>query len=63
MSRVDIGDMVDVTVHSDTGAGFTAVECFVEGIHETSRPATPSYDDDTVTLDLSPRPVDTSMYP
>jgi hypothetical protein len=63
MSRCDIGDMVDVTVHSDTGAGFTNVECFIEGIHETSRPAGPDYDDDTVNLDLSPRPVDTSMYP
>jgi len=38
-----------------TGLPRTAVEYFVEGIHEDVRPLTPDYDDVTLRLDLSPR--------
>jgi hypothetical protein len=59
LSRVDIGDGVDVTVASPGGGGFDATtseaKFFVEGVHEEARPLTPGYDDVTLRLDLSPR--------
>jgi len=55
LSRIDIADSVQVTVDSPGGGGFTGQTFFVEGIHETSRPLNPTYDDVELTLDLSPR--------
>ena len=53
LSRIDIADSVEVTVDSPGGGGFTGQTFFVEGIHETSRPLNPDYDDIEITLDLS----------
>ena len=55
LSRIDIADRVEVTIDSPGGGGFTGQTFFVEGIHETSRPLNPDYDDVELTLDLSPR--------
>jgi hypothetical protein len=55
LSKIDIGDTIEITVASPGGGGFNAEPYFVEGIHETSLPANPDYDDVTVTLDVSPR--------
>jgi hypothetical protein len=65
MSRIDISDQVDITLGHPGGGGFFDAEYYVEGVHETSRPLNPDYDDDTVTLDLSPKAYfdDTSMFP
>ena len=54
MSEVDINDRVAVTIGSPGGGGFAAKQFFVEGVHETYRPASPGLDDVTLTLDLSP---------
>jgi hypothetical protein len=54
MSEVDINDRVTVTIGSPGGGGFTAKQFFVEGVHETYRPAGAILDDVTLTLDLSP---------
>lgn len=54
LSRVDVGDTVDVTVQTP-GAGFSSEQYFVEGVREDVRSLDPNYDDVTVTLDLSPR--------
>ena len=54
MSEVDINDRVAVTIGSPGGGGFAAKQFFVEGVHETYRPAGPDVDDVTLTLDLSP---------
>jgi hypothetical protein len=65
ISRVDIGDIVTVTVDSPGGGGFDNVDYFVEGVREDVRALNPGYDDVTLTLDLSPREffTDTSMFP
>ena len=55
LARIDIADSVEVTIDSPGGGGFTGQTFFVEGIHETSRPLNPTYDDIELTLDLSPR--------
>jgi hypothetical protein len=55
LSRIDIADSLKVTIDSPGGGGFTGASFFVEGIHETSRPLNPTYDDVELTLDLSPR--------
>lgn len=54
MSSVDINDRVAITIGSPGGGGFTAKKFFVEGVHETYRPASATVDDVTLTLDLSP---------
>lgn len=54
LSRVDIGDTVNVTVETP-GAGFSSEQYFVEGVSEDVQPLDPDYDDVTITLDLSPR--------
>jgi hypothetical protein len=66
MSRVDISDQIDVNVASPGGGGFTgptdnAAQYYVDGIHETSSPLNKDYDNDTVTLDLTPRALYTSF--
>ena len=71
LGRVDISDQVDVTVASPGGGGFSAAPFFVEGLHEqvTGRlhsgvaAGGEGYDDVTLTLDVSPGPIDTSMFP
>ena len=55
LSRIDISDQIDITIGSPGGGGFAEVEYYVEGIHETSKPLNPDYDDDSVILDLSPK--------
>jgi hypothetical protein len=55
LARIDIADSLEITIDSPGGGGFTGASFFVEGIHETSRPLNPSYDDVELTLDLSPR--------
>jgi hypothetical protein len=54
MSKVDISDRITIDIASPGGGGFTAAQFYVEGIREESRPANPDYDDDTVTLYVSP---------
>lgn len=56
LCELDITDELNVTV-SGAGAwyGFNNDLHFVEGIHEQSQPLNPTYDDVTMTLDLSPR--------
>ena len=60
LSEVDIADAVLVTIASPGGGGFAAEPYFVEGIHEVARPATPQFDDVTLTLDVSPQALYTS---
>lgn len=55
LSEVEISDEIVLTVGSPGGGGFAAVAFYVEGVHETCRPATPTYDDVSMTLDISPR--------
>lgn len=55
LSQIDISDSVEVHVGSPGGGGFTGQTYFVEGIHEQVRALTPTYDDVTLSLDLSPR--------
>jgi hypothetical protein len=54
LSEVDINDRVAITIGSPGGGGFAGKQFFVEGVHETYRPASPGLDDVTLTLDLSP---------
>ena len=54
MSEIDINDRVAITLDSPGGGGFNGKEFFVEGVHETYRPAGPELDDVTLNLDLSP---------
>jgi hypothetical protein len=69
LSELDVGDRIDVTIEapgaaSSTG-GFNLEPYFVEGIHEQVNPLSETYDDVTMTLDLSPMAyfTDTSMFP
>ena len=71
LGKVDVADQIDVTVASPGGGGFdTENVWFVEGIHETVSgrlrdgvdPGDEGYDNVTLTLDVSPGPVDTSMF-
>jgi hypothetical protein len=55
LTKVDIADIVNVTVASPGGGGLDAVPYFVEGVHETVAPLNDEYDDITLTLDLSPQ--------
>ena len=54
MSEIDINDRVAITLGSPGGGGFDGKQFFVEGVHETYRPAGPELDDVTLSLDLSP---------
>ena len=54
LSECDINDRVAITLGSPGGGGFTGEQFYVEGVHETYRPAGPELDDVTLTLDLSP---------
>jgi hypothetical protein len=72
LGKVDISDQIDVTLNSPGGGGFTtAQQWFVQGIHESVAGRLRSgvaagaegYDDVTLTLDVSPGPTDTSMFP
>jgi hypothetical protein len=70
LGKADISDQVDVTVPSPGGGGFNGAVFFIEGIHETCTgrlrggvaAGAEGYDDVTLTLDVSPGPVDTSMF-
>ena len=71
LGKIDVADQIDVTVASPGGGGFdTESLWFVEGIHETCTgrlrdgvdPGDEGYDNVTLTLDVSPGPVDTSMF-
>lgn len=55
LCEVDIADELLVTVESPGGGGFTSEAFFVEGVHETARPANPEMDDVTLQLDVSPQ--------
>jgi hypothetical protein len=55
LSLIDISDQVDITVGSPGGGGFILEPFFVEGIHESVQPLGETYDDVTLTLDLSPK--------
>lgn len=59
LCEVDISDQIDITIASPGGGGFNAEPFFVEGIHESvvGRINTDgqSYDDVTITLDVSPQ--------
>lgn len=61
--RSDIGDACAINIDSPGGGGFNGTDFFIEGIHEECRPLNPEYDHITVTLDLSPRDLDHSMFP
>jgi hypothetical protein len=69
LSKIDIGDLVSITVGSPGGGGFDGStpdgKFFVEGVHEQVQPLNPEMDDVTLTLDLSPQAyfTDTSMFP
>jgi hypothetical protein len=65
MSKIDVADLVQVTVASPGGGGFNLEPFYVEGVHEAVEPLNPDYDDVTVTLDVSPRAYfdDVSMFP
>ena len=54
LSEIDINDRVAITLGSPGGGGFTGEQFYVEGVHETYRPAGPEMDDITLSLDLSP---------
>jgi len=57
LCKADISDVVEVTVRgpgdSDTAYIFNGEEFFIEGVHETARPATGEYAMVELTLDLS----------
>lgn len=63
LCEVDIADEVLLTVASPGGGGFSAEPYFVEGVHESCRPAASvrvsevdyALDDVTMTLDISPQ--------
>jgi hypothetical protein len=64
LSLVDISDQVDITVGSPGGGGFILEPYYVEGIHEQVQPLGETYDDVTLTLDLSPKAFyDTNPFP
>jgi hypothetical protein len=54
MSKVDISDRITVTIASPGGGGFTTEQFYVEGIRESSEPLNTEFDNDTVTLYVSP---------
>jgi hypothetical protein len=54
MSKVDISDRITITIGSPGGGGFTAEQFYVEGIRESSSPLNTEFDNDTVTLYVSP---------
>ena len=54
LCRCDIADQLAVTVDHPGGGGFSAVQHFIEGVHEEASALNPDYDDVTLTLDLSP---------
>lgn len=54
MCEADISHLIGVTVASPGGGGFEDEDFFIEGIHETNNPLNGSYDDVTVSLDVSP---------
>jgi hypothetical protein len=58
LSKVDISDLIDVTIEAPGGGGFTDATFFVQGIHEECRPLNDDHDFETVSLDLSPQPTD-----
>lgn len=55
LSQIDIGDLLEITIGSPGGGGFNHEPFFVEGIHENVQPLNLSYDDVTLTVDLSPQ--------
>jgi hypothetical protein len=59
LCRVDISDLVDVTIHGPGDGAlayiFNAEPFFVEGVHEEATPANGDYANVTTTLDLSPQ--------
>ena len=64
LSLVDISDQVDITVGSPGGGGFILEPYYVEGVHEQVQPLGETYDDVTLTLDLSPKAFyDTNPFP
>ena len=71
LGKVDVSDQIDVTVASPGGGGFNGEVFFVEGVHESCvgrlragvAAGAEAYDDVTLTLDVSPGPIDTTMFP
>jgi hypothetical protein len=65
LSKIDIADLVQITVASPGGGGFNLEAFYVEGVHETCRPLNGVYDDVTLAVDLSPKAYfdDVSMFP
>lgn len=63
LCRSDISDACAVNIDSPGGGGFSGDDFFIEGIREECKPLNPEYDDITVSLDLSPRSLDHSMFP
>ena len=55
ISKVDISDVIDVTLTNPGGGGFIAEEGFVEGITEEARPLAGAYAMVTISLDVSPK--------
>lgn len=68
LCQADIADSVEVTIDSPGGGGFVLEPCFIEGVHEeVSGRITmdgESFDNVTMTLDLSPRALfDANPFP
>ena len=63
LSKVDISDLIDVTIASPGGGGFTDAVFFVEGVHEECRPLNTEHDFESVSLDLSPQPSNDAIFP
>lgn len=57
LNGIDLGDTVTCTFTNPGGGGFAIQQYTVEGIHEQTQPLTPDYDDVTLQLDLSRRPL------
>ena len=55
LSKIDVADLIRVTVGAPGGGGFSNAPFYVEGVHETCQPLNPDYDDVTLSLDLSPK--------
>jgi hypothetical protein len=71
LCKVDIADQIDVTVNAPGGGLFLAEPFFIEGIHETVEGrlrvgavgAAESYDNVTLTLDVSPKAYFDTPFP
>jgi hypothetical protein len=55
LSKIDVSDLIEISVDAPGGGGFNLEPFFVEGVHEIVRPLNANYDDVTLSLDLSPQ--------